>query len=229
MSEIRIAAPNRSEKWLSTLPGTPDRPSSSVPRESRCATTPVGVRASVQSTATRRWPWRTSERVSPTRLVPRSRSTTVPSALKTSSASTQVVIPGRVESIAVSSVQSAKDPFGSSQRRFGRRSARTAGVTVGLSAAPSADPPPAALAPGATRSVPIRSAICCARVIGSHGRWRATTVVVRYSTGDARTPRLMGMARQSTGRPVPASRSVHSRISSVTPVRPSAHRAWGRG
>ena len=58
-------------------------------------------------------PWRTWPRVSPTSFVPRSKSTTEPSALKVSVAVMQVVMPGSVESIAVSSVQSMKAPLGS--------------------------------------------------------------------------------------------------------------------
>ena len=33
MTEIRIAAPNRCQKWVSTNPGNPERPNSSVPGE----------------------------------------------------------------------------------------------------------------------------------------------------------------------------------------------------
>jgi hypothetical protein len=44
---------------------------------------------------------------------------------------THVVIPGSVESMAVSSVQSMNAPFASRKRRVGRREAATAGVTVG--------------------------------------------------------------------------------------------------
>ena len=61
--------------------------------------------------------------------VPRSRSTTLPSALKVSVAVMQVVMPGSVESIAVSSVQSMKAPFGNRKRCVGSTEAATAGVT----------------------------------------------------------------------------------------------------
>ena len=44
-------------------------------------TTPVGVRASFHSTNTRPWPCLSSPRFSPTYFVPRSSSTTLPSAL----------------------------------------------------------------------------------------------------------------------------------------------------
>ncbi len=52
----------------STLPGSPERPSSSVPGEASGTTTPVGVRASVQSTKTPRLPCCTCPRVSPDEL-----------------------------------------------------------------------------------------------------------------------------------------------------------------
>ncbi len=47
----------------------------------------------------------------------------------------QVVIPGRVESIAVSKVQSIKAPFGSNSRCAGSICARTAAATPGRSSA----------------------------------------------------------------------------------------------
>ena len=46
----RIAAPNRSMKCRSTWPGSPARPSSSVPGEASGTTTPLEVRASVHRT-----------------------------------------------------------------------------------------------------------------------------------------------------------------------------------
>src|SRR6185437_11985601 len=55
----------------------------------------------------------------------------VPSALNVSVAVTHVVIPGKVESMAVSSVQSMNAPFGSRKRSVGRIEASTAGVTLG--------------------------------------------------------------------------------------------------
>ena len=73
-------------------------------------------------------------RVSPTSLVPRSISTTLPSTPKVSVAVMQVVIPGRDESMAVSSVQSMKAPLGTAasaragiRRAHGCRSARDEG------------------------------------------------------------------------------------------------------
>src|SRR6185437_9579292 len=62
----------------------------------------------------------------------------VPSAPKVSVAVTHVVIPGRVESIAVSSVQSMKAPLGKRSRCVGRTDGRTAGVMVGASKVASA-------------------------------------------------------------------------------------------
>ena len=100
----------------------------------------MGVRASVQSTKRRAAPCCTSPRVSPTNFVPRSNSTTLPSLLNVSVAVIQVVIPGSVESIAVSSVQSMNAPLDRRNRRFGRTEAATAGVTVGLSSVLRARP-----------------------------------------------------------------------------------------
>src|SRR5579862_4453298 len=60
-------------------------------------------------------------------------STVEPSTPNVSVAVMQVVMPGSVESIAVSSVQSMKAPFGSRNRRVGSTEAATAGVTVGRS------------------------------------------------------------------------------------------------
>src|SRR6185437_7018919 len=141
MTVSRIAAPNRSQKCRLTSPESPERPSSSVPGELRGTTTPVGVRASVQSTKSRELPCWTSPRVSPTSFVPRSRSTTVPSALNVSVAVMHVVIPGSVESIAVSSVQSMNAPFARRKRRVGSTEAACVGVTVGLRSAVSPCPP----------------------------------------------------------------------------------------
>ena len=78
------------DRRAEALPEVPVRPRPAVPsaRARRCparraaTTTPVGVRASVHSTKTRAAPCRTWPRVSPTSFVPRSSSTTVPSALK---------------------------------------------------------------------------------------------------------------------------------------------------
>ena len=56
MTVMRIAAPKRSQKCRFTSPGSPERPSSSVPGELKGTTTPVGVRASVQSTKIRAMP-----------------------------------------------------------------------------------------------------------------------------------------------------------------------------
>ena len=89
--------------------------------------TPVGVRASLQRTKIRELPCWTCPRVSPTSFVPRSSSTTVPSALNVSVAVMQVVMPGSVESIAVSSVQSMNAPFASRNRRVGRTEAARPG------------------------------------------------------------------------------------------------------
>src|SRR5271168_448818 len=133
MREIKIAAPKRWKKCRLTFPARPERPSSSVPGELKGITTPVGVRASDQSTKTRAAPCETPPRVSPTSLVPRSISTVEPSALKVSVAVMQVVIPGNVESRAVSRVQSIKAPFGSNSLCVGSTCARTAGVRLGLS------------------------------------------------------------------------------------------------
>ncbi len=58
MTEIKIAAPKRWKKCRLTFPASPERPSSSVPGELKGITTPVGVRASVQSTKTRARPAR---------------------------------------------------------------------------------------------------------------------------------------------------------------------------
>ena len=55
----------------------------------------------------------------------------MPSALKVSVAVIHVVMPGRVESIAVSSVQSMNAPFGRRKRSVGSTEASTAGVTLG--------------------------------------------------------------------------------------------------
>ena len=107
-------------------PATPDRPNASVAGLSSAATTPVGVRASVQTMNTRATPARMSPRVSPTSVVPRSSNTTVPSALNVSVAVKQVTSPGRLESTAVTSVQSMVAPRGSNNRRVGRRRASTA-------------------------------------------------------------------------------------------------------
>jgi hypothetical protein len=52
-------------------------------------------------------------------LVPRSNKTTLPSTPKVSVAVMQVVMPGSVESIAVSNVQSMNAPLGSSSRIVG--------------------------------------------------------------------------------------------------------------
>ena len=92
----------------------------------------MGVRASVQSTKTRAAPCATPPRVSPTSFVPRSIKTAEPSALKVSVAVMQVVIPGRVESIAVSRVQSMKAPLGNKSLCVGKICARTAGVRLGF-------------------------------------------------------------------------------------------------
>src|ERR1700688_1276660 len=132
MTEIKMAAPKRWKKCRLTFPARPERPSSSVPGELKGMTTPVGVRASDQSTKTRAAPWVTPPRVSPTSFVPRSRRTVEPSALKVSVAVMHVVIPGNVESSAVSRVQSMKAPFGSKSRCVGNTCARTAGVRLGL-------------------------------------------------------------------------------------------------
>src|SRR5580704_16311168 len=131
ISEIKIAAPKRWKKCRLTLPAKPARPSSSVPGELKGITTPVGVRASDQSTKTRAAPGATAPRVSPTSFVPRSRSTVEPSALKVSVAVMHVVIPGNVESRAVSKVQLMKAPFGSNSRCVGSTCARTAEVRLG--------------------------------------------------------------------------------------------------
>ena len=71
-----MAAPKRSQKWVSTAPGKPERPRASVPGEASWITMPPGVRASVHNTNTRACPCFTSPRVSPTSFVPRSRRTT---------------------------------------------------------------------------------------------------------------------------------------------------------
>src|SRR5271168_443751 len=148
MREIKIAAPKRWKKCRLTFPARPERPSSSVPGELKGITTPVGVRASDQSTKTRAAPCETPPRVSPTSLVPRSISTVEPSALNVSVAVMQVVIPGNVESRAVSKVQSMKAPFGSNSLCVGNTCARTAGVRLGFNnseraplPAPATDPP----------------------------------------------------------------------------------------
>src|ERR1700733_7388621 len=133
MTEIRIAAPKRSQKWRLTCPATPARPSSSVPGEVNGTMTPVGVRASVHRTNTRDEPCCTSLCVSPTSFVPRSSNTTLPSALNVSVGVMHVVIPGSVVSIAVSKVQSMNAPFGSSRRCVGSTRACTAGVAMGAS------------------------------------------------------------------------------------------------
>src|SRR5277367_5299976 len=146
MREIKIAAPKRWKKCRLTFPARPERPSSSVPGELKGITTPVGVRASDQSTKTRAAPCETPPRVSPTSLVPRSISTVEPSALKVSVAVMQVVIPGNVESRAVSKVQSMKAPFGSNSLCVGNTCARTAGVRLGLNNSERAPlPAPAAV------------------------------------------------------------------------------------
>src|SRR5271168_2200546 len=132
INEIKMAAPKRWKKCRLTFPESPERPSSSVPGELKGITTPVGVRASDQSTKTRAAPCETPPRVSPTSLVPRSISTVEPSALKVSVAVMQVVIPGNVESRAVSKVQSMKAPFGSNSLCVGNTCARTAGVRLGF-------------------------------------------------------------------------------------------------
>ena len=92
-----------------------------------------GVRASFHSTKTRAEPCCTVPRVSPTSLVPRSNNTTSPSTPKVSVASTQVVMPGKVESIAVSKVQSRNAPLGRSSRWVGNTWARTAVAALGRS------------------------------------------------------------------------------------------------
>jgi len=97
--------------------------------------TPVGVRASFHSTKTRAEPCCTWPRVSPTSLVPRSNSTTSPSTPKVSVAMTHVVMPGNVESMAVSNVQSRNAPLGRSKRCVGNTWARTAVVTLGRNSA----------------------------------------------------------------------------------------------
>src|SRR3984957_15841756 len=141
MTVINIAVPKRSHQCRSIVPDKPLRPSSSVPGEASGTTTPVGVRASVQSTNSLGAPWATSPRVSPTSLVPRSKSTTLPSAPKVSVAVTQVVIPGSAELTAVSNVQSINAPFGSMKRRVGGTRARTATVGVGFKSDASVSPP----------------------------------------------------------------------------------------
>ena len=71
----------------------------------------------------------------------------MPSALNVSVAVMQVVMPGSVESIAVSSVQSINAPFDRRNRRVGRREAATVGVTVGRSNPLSACGEPSASSP----------------------------------------------------------------------------------
>ena len=61
----------------------------------------------------------------------------LPSTPKVSVAVTQVVMPGSVESMAVSRVQSMNAPLGSSSRCVGSTWARTAVVTLGRSSVPS--------------------------------------------------------------------------------------------
>ena len=77
-------------------------------------------------------PCATWPRVSPTNLLPRSSSTTLPSAPKISKAVTQVVMPGSSELMAVSSVQSKKLPFGIMNRRVASTCARVAAATLGV-------------------------------------------------------------------------------------------------
>src|SRR5208283_5850379 len=114
-TDIKSAAPNRSQKCLFTVPGNPERPSSSAPGDISGTVTPAGVRASVQTTNILALPACTVLRVSPNRVVPRSTSTTDPSALYVSAAVTQVTSPGSVESIAVISVASIVAPLGNNR------------------------------------------------------------------------------------------------------------------
>ena len=66
----------------------------------------------------------------------------MPSALKVSVAVIQVVMPGKVESIAVSSVQSMNAPLDRRNRRVGRTCARAASVTLGCNSVARSRPSP---------------------------------------------------------------------------------------
>ena len=127
-TEIRTAAPKRSQKCRLTSPGSPERPSSSAPGECKRHDHARGRARFGPQHKNAALPCCTWPRVSPMSLVPRSSKTTFPSTPKVSVAVMQVVIPGRVESMAVSSVQSMKAPFGSNRRCAGRTCARTAVV-----------------------------------------------------------------------------------------------------
>ena len=130
-----------------------------MPGESSGTMTPEGVRASVHSTNTRACPCCTCPRVSPTSLVPRSSSTTLPSAPKVSAATMHVVMPGSVESIAVSSVQSMNAPRGRRKRVVGRRLAGAAGVALERSSVVRALSPP-----WRVRRASSAAAACCVSV-----------------------------------------------------------------
>jgi len=119
MSDTSIAAPKRCQKWCCTCPGSPARPAHPCPRVQRHQH--AGRSTRLASTArTPRLPLQHLSVFSPP-ASSRSSNTTLPSAPKVSAAVMQVVMPGSVESIAVSKVQSMNAPLGSKSVRSAAR------------------------------------------------------------------------------------------------------------
>ena len=140
MTVSRIAAPKRSQKCRLTSPDNPDAAELIGPgRTQGHHDTRRRARLGPQDEDAGTSPARPGRGSRPTSFVPRSSSTTLPSALNVSVAVMQVVMPGSVESIAVSSVQSMKAPLASRNRRVGSTEGMTAGVSGGFQAAPAAD------------------------------------------------------------------------------------------
>jgi hypothetical protein len=106
-----------------------------------------------------------------------------PSALKVSVAVMHVVIPGNVESRAVSSVQSMKAPFGSKSLCVGSTCARTAGVRLGLN---NSERPALAVPAAGSRSLSCPPA-------------DPKLVALKLSVGSVADPESLSLLREKAG------------------------------
>ncbi|SAL07705.1 hypothetical protein AWB78_08695 [Caballeronia calidae] len=70
MIEIRMAGPNRSQKWESICPGIPALPSEFVPGLLRLIVAPSGLTRRVHNAKARTWPLLMPPLASPTTVAP---------------------------------------------------------------------------------------------------------------------------------------------------------------